>query len=314
MTTIPEPTKGTWIQSTKLIKNALLGFFKIKCNIPETKQITPFFFKVRGKIIFPKGEFITYATLDEIKSCEDSSWFTIIDSWQYTDPYPFYPFKRVIEELYKKRKQLQKDKDPLELPIKIILNSMYGKTMQTTENKMGNMFNPVLGTTICGKARAMLYETIMNNDMERDVIFLYTDSIATTKKLNLDSKKLGEFSEDFEGSIYALQSGFYSKNGYFERSRGIGQLGDETILHKDTKVDSKGRLVYEFEKKRVGTLKLNIKQKTLDNIGAFTTVKRNLKLNGDRGRMWFGKLTDVRLKERNVSTPFNLTIFDSTKI
>ena len=30
MTTIPEPTKGTWIQSTKLIKNALLGFFKRK--------------------------------------------------------------------------------------------------------------------------------------------------------------------------------------------------------------------------------------------------------------------------------------------
>jgi len=314
MTTIPEPTKGTWIQSTKLIPNALLGFFKIKCNIPETKHITPFFFKVRGKIIFPKGEFITYATLDEIKSCEDSSWFTIIDSWQYTDLHPFYPFQRIIEELYEKRQILKKNKDPLELPIKIILNSMYGKTMQTTENKIGNMFNPVLGTTICGKARAMLYETIMKNDMERNVIFLYTDSIATTKKLNLDSNKLGGFSEDFEGSIYALQSGFYSKNGYFERSRGIGQLGDETIMHKDTKVDSKGRLIYEFEKKRVGTLKLNIKQKTLDNIGAFTTVKRNLKLNGDRGRMWFGKLTDVRLKERNISTPFNLSIFDSTKI
>jgi len=314
MTTIPEPTNGTWIQSTKLIKNALLGFFKIKCNIPNTKHITPFFFKVRGKIIFPKGEFITYATLDEIKSCEDSSWFTIIDSWQYTDPNPFYPFKRIIEELYEKRQILKKNKDPLELPIKIILNSMYGKTMQTTENKTGNMFNPVLGTTICGKARAMLYQTIMSNDMERDVIFIYTDSISTTKKLNLDSKELGGFSEDFEGSIYTLQSGFYSKNGYFERSRGVGHLGDETIIHKETKTDSKGRLVYEFEKKKVGTLKLNIKQNTLDNIGAFTTVTKKLKLNGDRGRMWWGKLSDVRLKERNISTPFDLSLDDPTKI
>ncbi|MGY5148800.1 MAG: hypothetical protein ACW9W3_01920 [Candidatus Nitrosopumilus sp. bin_68KS] len=99
-----------------------------------------------------------------------------------------------------------------------------------------------------------------------------------------------------------------------EKSRGIGQLGDDTIIHKDTKLDSKGRLVYEFEKTRVGTLKLNIKQHTIENIGAFTTVKKNLKLNGDRGRQWWGKLTDVRLKERNISTPFNLSIFDHMKI
>jgi len=85
-------------------------------------------------------------------------------------------------------------------------------------------------------------------------------------------------------------------------------------MHKDTKMDSKGRLVYEFEKKRVGTLKLNIKQKTLDNIGAFTTVKKNLKLNGDRGRQWWGKLSDVRLKERNISTPFSFPLDDPKKI
>ena len=117
-----------------------------------------------------------------------------------------------------------------------------------------------------------------------------------------------------KGSIYALQSGFYSKDGYFERSRGIGQLGDETIIHKETKVDSKGRLVYEFEKTRVGTIKLNIKRKTLENIGAFTTITKNLKLNGDRGRQWWGKLTDVRLNEKNISTPFSFPLDDPEMI
>jgi len=314
MTTIPEPTKGTWVQSKQLDPKALLGFFKIKCNIPETKHISPFFFKVRGKIIFPVGEFVTYATLDELKSCEDSSWYEIIDSWQYLDPYPFYPFRRIIEEFYAKRQQLKRDKDPLELPIKVILNSMYGKTAQTTDNKTGNMFNPVLASTITGKCRAMLYQTIIQNDMERDVLFMYTDSIATRKKLNLNSKTLGLFSQDFEGSIYSLQSGFYAKNGKFERSRGIGQLGDETIIHKDTKLDSKGRLVYEFDKIKVGTLKINIKKGNLDNIGAFTTETKKLKLNGDRGRFWIGELTDIRLKEHNISTPFNLSVFDYSKI
>ena len=47
-------------------------------------------------------------------------------------------------------------------------------------------------------------------------------------------------------------------------------------------------MAYKFEKKKVETLKLNIKQKTIENIGAFTTVTKKLKLNGDRDRMWCG--------------------------
>ena len=313
LTKIPEFTKGDWIQSKTILPNALLGFFKIKCNIPQTKHIAPFFFKVRNKIIFPNGEFITYATLDELKSCE-GSWFEILESWQYVDSNPFYPFKRVIEEFYEKRQELKRKKDPLELPIKIILNSIYGKTTQTTEMKIGNLFNPIIGSSITGITRAMLYHAIMEHGIENELVMMYTDSITTTKKLNLDSKKLEEFSCDFEGSIYALQSGFYAKNGYFEKSRGIGQLGDETIIHKETKMDSKGRLVYEFEKTRVGTIKMNIKNKTLEKIGSFSKVKRNLKLNGDRGRHWWGKLTDVRLNERNISSPFSFPIDDPTKI
>ncbi len=42
---------------------------------------------------------------------------------------------------------------------------------------------------------------------------MYTDSICARKKLYIDSKKLRLFSFDFEGSVYALQSGLYSKDG-----------------------------------------------------------------------------------------------------
>ncbi len=59
---------------------------------------------------------------------------------------------------------------------------------------------------------------------------------------------------------------------------------------------------------------MNITRETLENIGAFTTVTKNLKLNGDRGRQWWGKLTDVRLKERNISTSFNFPLDDPVKI
>ena len=59
---------------------------------------------------------------------------------------------------------------------------------------------------------------------------------------------------------------------------------------------------------------MNIIRNTIDNIGAFTLTKKNLKLNGDRGRQWWGKLSDVRLNERNISTPFLFPLDDPTKI
>ena len=36
--------------------------------------------------------------------------------------------KKFIESIYTKRLELKKRKDPLEKPLKIILNSIYGKT------------------------------------------------------------------------------------------------------------------------------------------------------------------------------------------
>lgn len=314
LTLVPELTKGKWIQSDKIQDNAIIGFFKIKANIPLTKHIAPFPFKVRSKIIYPVGEFITFVTLAELKACEDSSWYEILDSWQYCDSNPYYPYRKIIEDMYRQRKELEKQGNPLEQVLKIILNSIYGKLGQTTDNKMGNMFNPVMVSTVTGIARAMLYSCIMDNGIENDVIMMYTDSICSKKKLNLGSDILGEFSFDFEGSIYTLQNGFYSKNDIWEKSRGIGSIGDDSIDHKETIIDSKGRIKYLFEKLRVGTLKENLNSGNLEKIGSFYTAIRYLNINGDRGRIWHGRLTDVRLKEHNISSPFPLPLFDVTKI
>lgn len=314
LTLVPELTKGKWIQSNEIQDDVVIGFFKIRANIPLTKHIAPFPFKVRSKLIYPVGEFITFVTLAELQACEDSSWYKILDSWQYCDSNPYYPYRKPIEEMYIQRQELKNQGNPLEQPFKIILNAIYGKTGQTTDNKMGNIFNPVIVSTITGIARAMLYSCIMNSGIENDVIMMYTDSICSKKKLDLDSKEMGGFSFDFEGSIYALQSGFYSKNDTWEKSRGIGSIGDESINHKETTIDSKGRIKYSFEKLRVGTLKENLNKGTLEKIGSFYTASKQLNINGDRGRLWHGRLTDVRLKENNVSSPFPLPLFDVTKI
>jgi len=260
ITKIPELTKGEWVNSTTLQKNCVLGFFKIKANIPITKHIAPFPFGVRGKIIYPVGEFETFVTLAELQSCENDSWYKIINSWQYCDDDPYYPFEIPISEWYNQRLELKEKNDPRELPIKIILNSIYGKTGQTIHNRMGNLFNPVIFSSITGMARAQLYDFIIKQGIEEDIVMMYTDSVTTTKKLDIESKELGGFSFDFEGSMYSLQNGFYSKNGEWVRSRGIGQIGNDTIEHKDTIINSKGNICYSFEKIRVGTIKKNIQE------------------------------------------------------
>ncbi|MDH5463596.1 MAG: DNA polymerase [Nitrosopumilus sp.] len=314
LTKVPDLTTGKWKHVKKLQKNAVIGFFKIKANIPQTKHIAPFPFNVRQKIVYPVGEFITFVTLAELQSCEDSSWYEILDSWQYCDDNPTYPYKKIIQKWYDQRQKLKKEKNPMEQPFKIILNSIYGKMAQITENRIGNLFNPVISSSITGIARAMLYDFIIKHGIERDVIMMYTDSITCRGKLRVNSTKLGGFSLDFVGSIYALQNGFYAKDGKWDRSRGIGQIGDDTIEHKETFVDEKGHVCYSFEKIRVGTIKRNLLKGTIDDIGKFSTEVKKLNINGDRGRMWWGRLTDVRKRERNISSPFNLSVFDYKKI
>lgn len=313
---IPELTKGKWVQSTKLNKNALIGFFKIKCNIPVSKHISPFPFHTKnGKIVFPNGEFITFVTLAELKACEDSSWYEILDSWQYLDDNPVYPYKQFIEFMYQKRQKLKQANNSLELPFKVILNSIYGKTGQgeRLHTRMGNLLNPIIFSTINGMCRAQIYKFIMDNKIERQVCMIYTDAITTTANLNLHSEKLGDFSLDVNGEAYLLQNGFYRVGEKF-RNKGLAKIGKDTISDLEPFVDKDGKVKYTFEQTKVGTLRENLNRGTFNNIGKFTKITKDLDINADRGRFWMGKLTDVRKNEKNYSAPFSFPEFDPDRI
>jgi hypothetical protein len=99
-------------------------------------------------------------------------------------------------------------------PIKITLNSFYGKTSQKINRVIRNLFNPVIFASITGITRAKLYKFAMDNDLEDNVISFATDSICTTKKLDLRSSGLGDFSLDKSGNhAYYLQNGLHRFNG-----------------------------------------------------------------------------------------------------
>ena len=80
----------------------------------------------------------------------------------------------------------------------------------------------------------MLYDFVVRRGIEREVVSFATDSIITTKKIDIDSSKLGCFSlENFGNDVYVLQNGIYRFNGNWKK-RGIGNLGSKQIEHIDT--------------------------------------------------------------------------------
>ncbi len=311
---IPDIVKGTWRYGIREInKKALVGFFKIHVKYGDEEYLPAFAFtkiSLNGKkIVYPSGEFVTYATLEELKNVDPKN-YSILESWQYFDNNPTYPFRDFINTHYEKRMKLKKENNPMQLPIKIILNSIYGKMGQKVNGRIGNLFNPVIFAYITGFARAQLYGFVKEHGVENDVVAFATDSVCITKKLDVNSSELGEFSLDKHGKdVYFLQNGFYRFNGVWKR-RGIGKLGRKEIEHIET-VERDGRLYYKYLVLRTKKLASAIIQNQIEQVGRLKEESREINLNGDDKRFWLSRLYKTNDGKINKSFPLNTEIHSS---
>ncbi len=204
--------------------------------------------------------------------------------------------------------ELKQQNDPMQLPIKIILNSIYGKTGQNVNHKIGNLFNPVIFAFITGFCRAQLYNFVRKYDIEKNAVFFATDSICTTKKLDVNSTELGDFSFDNKADdVFVLQNGFYRFNGKWKQ-RGLGKLGTREIEHLDT-FERDGRLYYRFNVLRNNRLRSSILQDKIREIGKIKPETREFNLNADRKRFWLGRIESMDDRIMNESTPLFLNYF-----
>ncbi len=312
ITQLPDLLNGDWYRTDeKIIDKAKVGFFKIKVNVNDLNLVAPFPFRKKNRILYPSGEFVTHCTLQELQAAKDDVEYSIIDSYQFIPRGKKRPFRKFINSLYQKRLELKKQNNPMQLPIKIIINSIYGKTGQTS-HRIGSLFNPVIFAFITGYSRAMLYQFMKKHKLENDIVAFATDSICTTKKVNVNSEKIGEFSTDATGDdCYFLQNGFYRINDSWKQ-RGIGKLGSKEIEHLDT-IERDGKLFYSFKVNRVGRLRNSIITNNLANIGKFQIYEKQINLNADRKRMWMGQLDGINDKS-NGSIPLSFNHFTLDQI
>lgn len=304
---IPNISDGKWIKRKSIHFDAKMGFFHVLANIPDDILIAPFPFRVNGNIIFPSGKFETFVTLAELQQI-DAKFYKILDGWQFVSKSQEFPYKNFIESMYQKRLKLKEEQNPLQIPFKIILNSIYGKTGQKVSKIMGNLFNPVVFSFITGFTRAKMYDFVRKNDLENDVVAFATDSICTTKKLSKNSKKLGDFS--FDGAsddTYYLQNGFYRFCGKWKQ-RGLGKLGSKEIEHLET-FEKNGKLFYKFFVNRNTRLRSSILQNKISEVGKIKKISREINLNADSKRFWLQNLSKIGLQKNN-SMPISLNHFE----
>ena len=134
--------------------------------------------------------------------------YRILEGYQFVPNSDIKPYREFIKNLYENRLKLKQENNPLQKPVKIILNSIYGKTGQKINRIIENLLNPVIFAIITGFARTQLYDFVMKNNLEKHVVAFVTDSVCVTKKLNNNSKKLGKFSFDnSDKDVFYLQNG-----------------------------------------------------------------------------------------------------------
>ncbi len=299
LTTIQDFIKGRWIRANRVLNNAAIGFFYIHTNVSPKVKIAPFpFRKKNGTICYPSGQFKTFVTLDELRAINDPQiQYKILESYQFIpNKNSIRPFKNFIESMYQKRLHLKQQNNPLQQPIKIILNSIYGKTAQKTNQMMGNLFNPVIASYVTGFVRAQLYSFVKKYGLENDVVAFATDSIACRKKIEgLDSPELGQMKLDKSGSdAIFLSNGFYRFNGIWKK-RGIGFDHEkrQEIEHIDSKIDRDGQFYIRVKTTRTTHIKSGILFNKLSKVGQIKPYERKINLNSDKKRFWFSDLKSL---------------------
>lgn len=313
---LPDLTNGDWYAGDEIHQKATVGFFRIIADIDDSVKVCPFPFRnKKGTIVYPSGKFETFVTLHELLAVQGDTRikYKILESCQFVpDRNCDYPFRYFIEAMYEKRLKMQRQKNPQQQAIKLILNSIYGKTAQTTNNRFGNLFNPVIASFITGFTRAHLYRFVRENNLDGDVVAFATDSIAVQRKIpNIDSRELGGMKLDKEANdVYYLSNGYYRYNGKW-KNRGIGTDPDEKnveIEHKDTIESKDGQLYIEIETTQLQHLKSGIIRNLHKDIGKIRTYQRKVFLNSDRKRLWNRNLERTDDGVMCDSAPINMDV------
>lgn len=292
--------KGTWKRSTtKINPDAFEGWYRVNITSNEI-SVAPIVHKINNINIYPNGKFNQYLLKSEIEFIRenfDNVSIKIVSGVEFFPKEYVYPFKEEVEKLYR-WKDKETDED-IKHVVKIILNSIYGKTIQISQNEtneIGNLFNPMYASIITSGTRKKLLELALQKP--ESIIMFSTDGLHTTEPLKTPNKpKLGEFAVELEGGegVYLMSDVYnvWTNNKVKNKIRGfnMGSAKDfdsETTYLKDILETMNGK-TYQYKSNRpihLGESLIHNKKYTKENINIWEEINREININGDLKRIW----------------------------
>ena len=226
---LPNSSNGNWIRSDS--KESLLewikvrnpfemGFCEIYIEFEEGLNWFPLVCKSKtGTLVSPRIVKGWYSA-DEVQEALKwphrkfivGEWYRFVEN--DSEDRPFRPF---IDKFYEMKMSSESGSVAYNVA-KVQLNSIYGKTVQCIDGKIGKMWNPIYGSTITGATRARLAELIRLNDFSAlsvatDGLIFPKDKLTVIPNRPLEAPhNLGLWEHDGEGDLIVIMSGVYSMN------------------------------------------------------------------------------------------------------
>lgn len=217
MSKFPDFANGEYKRVTSLKKINPLGVYSVRGKIVDMKY-TPVWRTIEHYNKTSLWHTTGYELLTAIKHKCFIPNAILGYEWVQNPRYTYSPFKEYVDYFYNQRKQAT---NPVEnLAAKILLNSLYGKFIQTTTEEellcdvdtgeihrntiAGGMYNPFIASLITGWCRARIFEL----ELEYNSIHTSTDGIFTFKKpKSIDG--LGGIKVENKGDLLIFRTRLY---------------------------------------------------------------------------------------------------------
>lgn len=178
-----------------------------------------------GNIVYPRGGFNGWAWREEFKLAEQH-WpgVTFKEAWILETDCDCRPFARVLEWF---RERVKLGKSAKGLTLKLLLNSIYGKTAQTVGHP--KYASRIWAGMITSGTRAHLLTLMLTHKDMRNVKALATDGLYSTEELDdlpmpLAPDLLGSWERKPHGTMVFVRPGIYwSDSDDTIRARGVGR-------------------------------------------------------------------------------------------
>ena len=303
MSLLPDLNKGRFIYREKYVpKKAIMGWVRVLITITpdDTGFFHPCFPIMRDNLpnYYPVGTFPASITLLEYEQLKHYFEIQLIDGFYFLSSNPHYLFKDVVTERYNERKKT-KDKN-IDYFNKTVLNGIYGKFLEKIQEiddekedygkwKTGQLFNPFYASYILAGTRVQLFKALEKAGPE-NIIACFTDSIFTTKKLDLGcGSLLGDWDFVQKGEMLIVGCGVYSVKG--EKKTKSKLRGFNT-----TSKEEKSLFHLIPQQKDNEEIKVNITQniaplssiieKRPDDMNLIIDTQKTIKINFDTKRLW----------------------------